>query len=92
MFLGSKSTGIFYNNRNGFSTYDRDISGRNCAEKDYGGWWFDNCAYANLNGYYGVPGSTGGYKGRQEAAITHRAFKDYQSLKATKMMLRRHSN
>ncbi|KAM9413506.1 fibrinogen-like protein 1 [Salvelinus alpinus] len=37
-----------------FSTYDKDNDRyeRNCAKEDKGGWWFNRCHSANLNGYY----------------------------------------
>lgn len=35
-----------------FSTLDKDndVFNYNCAEMYTGGWWFKNCAAANLNG------------------------------------------
>ena len=50
---GDGSYGAFYSiSTRYFSTYDRDNdqSGANCAYTDQAGWWYYNCAYANLNG------------------------------------------
>ncbi|XP_053179502.1 fibrinogen-like protein 1 [Scomber japonicus] len=37
-----------------FSTYDQDNDNYNgnCAQEDKGGWWFNKCHSANLNGLY----------------------------------------
>ena len=46
-----------------FTTRDKNnnlISGKNCAVLHTGGWWFDSCLRANLNGLYGT--STGNDK------------------------------
>ncbi|XP_063297469.1 loricrin-like [Pelobates fuscus] len=39
-----------------FSTSDRDndLSGTNCAYLGGGGWWYDNCRFANLNTGKGI--------------------------------------
>ena len=45
-----------------FSTRDRDNdkwSSASCAATYHGGWWFNNCGFANLNSKYGVRGSSG---------------------------------
>lgn len=46
------STGdsLTYHNEKQFATFDRDIN--NCAQIYEGGFWFDNCHHANLNGVY----------------------------------------
>lgn len=39
-----------------FSTYDRDndfASGRSCAIRHQGGWWYNDCFACNINGVYG---------------------------------------
>ena len=48
-----------YNNGQYFTTYDCDNNGRNCGYKDQGGWWYTNCAYANLNGRHEMSGLPG---------------------------------
>ena len=39
----------WYHDKQGFSTPD---SGNICAEISHGGWWYNQCFYANLNGVY----------------------------------------
>lgn len=39
----------WYHDKQSFSTPD---SGNICAEISHGGWWYNQCFYANLNGVY----------------------------------------
>nr|XP_023646643.1 fibrinogen alpha chain [Paramormyrops kingsleyae] len=52
---GSANLGAFLSHADmKFSTYDRDQDKweENCAEMYGGGWWYNNCQSANLNGIY----------------------------------------
>ena len=58
---GSRDT-LAYNNGHCFSTYDNDNDNwqNNCGYLDQGGWWYNACTYANLNGRHelsGLPGA-----------------------------------
>nr|XP_017530417.2 fibrinogen alpha chain [Manis javanica] len=58
---GSVEEGPEYTSHAGmeFSTFDRDADQweENCAEVYGGGWWYNNCQAANLNGIYYTGGS-----------------------------------
>ncbi|XP_008063791.1 fibrinogen alpha chain [Carlito syrichta] len=58
---GSTEEGAEYTSHNGmqFSTFDRDADQweENCAEVYGGGWWYNSCQAANLNGIYYPGGS-----------------------------------
>ncbi|XP_060565133.1 microfibril-associated glycoprotein 4-like isoform X2 [Ruditapes philippinarum] len=82
--------GSSYHNGSHFSTFDMDRDGssdRNCAIMAHGGWWYDNCAMANLNGEYVTPGTQRPVK--SEGGMIYYPFRKYESLKISKMMFRR---
>ncbi|VTJ82916.1 Hypothetical predicted protein [Marmota monax] len=58
---GSVEEGTEYTSHNAmqFSTFDRDADQweENCAEVYGGGWWYNNCQAANLNGIFYPGGS-----------------------------------
>ena len=74
-----------YHNGMQFTTInaDNDLrSGLNCAAEKFGGWWFNACAYVNLNGLYGIVSS--------ERAIYWYDWQFYTPMKTTSMMAKRY--
>jgi ficolin len=59
-FTGTAGDSLYYHNGMKFTTQDVDNdlnegvrwSHSNCAQERYGGWWFNDCSEANLNGAY----------------------------------------
>ena len=46
---------LSYHNGMRFTTFDQDndeVSNKNCANQNHGGWWYRSCFRANLNGRY----------------------------------------
>ncbi|XP_055905421.1 angiopoietin-2 [Eupeodes corollae] len=87
-FRGAIADGMTYHNHQDFSTYDR----RNdktvdaccaCATAYASGWWFKNCAEANLNGvFHENP------EGHNSVGIVWDPWHHDYSLRSSKMMLR----
>ncbi|XP_062581356.1 fibrinogen-like protein A [Saccostrea cucullata] len=53
-YSGTAGDSLWYNNRMIFTTKDQDNdrSVLNCGVSYHGGWWYNQCAFANLNGQY----------------------------------------
>ena len=70
-----------YHNNMPFSTFGRDnsVSG-NCATGQNGGWWYNLCLKANLNGLYQV--------GSGDNRIVWYEWKGWESLKQVEMKIR----
>ncbi|KFB53755.1 hypothetical protein ZHAS_00022136 [Anopheles sinensis] len=69
-----------------FSTHDmdNDKSSSHCAQLYRGGWWYDDCHLANLNGKY-LKGSTSEYA----TSMCWSSFKGFHySLKTSRIMVR----
>ena len=69
-----------------FTTKERDNDkwGKNCAEVYKGGWWYRSCYGVNINALY-----LGNKSGN--TSMNWPAWKNYQSMKTTSMMIRRKS-
>ena len=55
VYSGTAGNPLDFHNNCAFSTFDRDndLWESNCAEGQRGGWWFNKCDKANLNGDWG---------------------------------------
>ncbi|CAL7944179.1 unnamed protein product [Xylocopa violacea] len=55
-YTGNATDAFSYQNGMAFSTKDRDmdVSTSHCARNYHGGWWFNRCQHANLNGKYSL--------------------------------------
>ena len=53
-YSGNAGDQLSYHSGQMFTTYDQDHDNwnKNCAGEGRGGWWFNNCHHANLNGEY----------------------------------------
>ena len=70
-----------------FSTYDRDNDfGGNCARDYRGGWWYNSCYDANLNGQYHQGSSITQWKG----IVWYQWHGDSYSLKETTLMIQKY--
>lgn len=86
LFTGSCPNSLVYNIGHGFSTKDRDISGKNCTVLHRGAWWYsskqNDCTKTNLNGLYTPP------HGQLKTGIYwYKTGKVIERLEATQMLL-----
>ncbi|KAK3760919.1 hypothetical protein RRG08_042134 [Elysia crispata] len=60
-YSGTAGNSLAYHNNCAFTTIDRDNdrASFNCAHWEKGGWWFDDCDRANLNGNWGGQDNSG---------------------------------
>lgn len=55
-YNGNAGDSLTWHNNMKFTTkdIDNDPFGKNCANYQKGGWWYNQCAHSNLNGRYYV--------------------------------------
>ena len=85
-FSGNAGDSLGYHRGSAFTTKDRDNDKNpvNCAQYYQGGWWFNSCVKASLNGIY--------YRGKHSSdhdGINWRAWKGSKySAKRAEMKIR----
>ncbi|XP_067659158.1 ficolin-2-like [Haliotis asinina] len=82
-FSGNTGDSMATSNDRAFSAKDRDLdeSGSHCAQRFKGGWWYDSCHQANLNGEYNNTNRAEGINWKSWHGYTY-------SLKRTEMRIR----
>ncbi|XP_045191174.2 angiopoietin-2-like isoform X2 [Mercenaria mercenaria] len=70
--------GLSYHTGSAFSTLDHDVSPGHCPHYQKGGWWYKSCGYINFNAHH-------------DMKMFYTTSHGYESLKETRMMLRRTS-
>ncbi|XP_076286127.1 uncharacterized protein LOC143211902 [Lasioglossum baleicum] len=82
-YVGNATDALSYQNGMPFSAKDRDMddSTAHCAANYHGGWWFNRCQHANLNGKYSL------------GLTWYRSDTDqWMSIAASEMSMRRNSD
>ncbi|KAJ3594559.1 hypothetical protein NHX12_003866 [Muraenolepis orangiensis] len=87
-YQGNAGDSLSSNNGKQFTTLDRDKDGYagNCAHFQKGGWWYNSCGQANLNGVW----YTGGvYRSKYQDGIFWADYGGgFYSMKAVRIMIR----
>ena len=84
-FSGDAGDSLRSHNWMKFSTKDRDndLARYSCAQVRKGAWWYNNCAYSNLNGLY-----LRGYHRSYANGVNWAHWRgDYYSLQKTEMKI-----
>ena len=87
-YSGSAGDSLWYHDGAKFSTKNRDndIWSKSCAKLRRGGWWYNACSWANLNGLYNP------HWVDPEQGITWMEWKGWtHNLKFTVMKFRKHT-
>ena len=83
---------MLYHNGQDFSTYDHDVDAVadfNCASLNHGGWWYNKCVQANLNGEYVKPPGNYSTINHGFGGFIYGMWQGLHTLKSSKIMFRK---
>lgn len=94
-YSGTAGDSLSYHDGMKFSTedHDNDVSDRNCAADNKGGWWYSGCYFSNLNGAYHLGWYSPNLSSFADGVVWYTLRdSDRYSVRKVEMKIRRHTN